>query len=82
MSLAEFEWKVAGIPCIVAITRFNRSQGWAGSPESCPSSEDYHGGCEVEFEILDRKGYKAKWLERKLSSQDTDEIEHKAMELL
>ncbi len=39
------------------------------------SDWDYYGGWfDVEFELYDRKGYRAKWLERKMTSADEDRI--------
>lgn len=39
------------------------------------SDWDYYGGWfDVEFELYDRKGYRAKWLERKMASADEDRI--------
>lgn len=29
----------------------------------------------MDYEILDRKGYKAPWLEKKITDKDTQEIE-------
>jgi hypothetical protein len=41
---------------------------------------DYYGYTESEWEVLDRKGYKAAWLERKLSSKDESRIESEIAE--
>ena len=39
------------------------------------SDWDYYGGWfDVEFELYDRKGHRAKWLERKMTSADEDRI--------
>jgi hypothetical protein len=45
-----------------------RVPAWKGSAHTCPSSDDYYGYTEIEFELYDRKGYHAKWLEAKLDS--------------
>lgn len=49
---------VAGIPCIVAVIELftASSDGWA-RPQTC-----------FTFDILDRKGYPAPWLEAKLDT--------------
>jgi hypothetical protein len=51
---------VAGIPCLVGVIDLytDTSDGWAGS-QSC-----------FEYDILDRRGYRALWLERKATSED------------
>jgi hypothetical protein len=38
------------------------------------SDWDYYGYSDAEWEVLDRKGYKAAWLERKLTARDNDRI--------
>ena len=35
----------------------------------------FYGYTECEFDVLDRKGYRAAWLERKMTSQDHSDIE-------
>ena len=42
---------------------------------NAPSDWDYHGYTEIEFEVFDRKGYKASWLKRKMSEGDKAAIE-------
>ena len=56
------EMSVAGIPCLVLVTSLISSSGnqWADS------DMDYYGYEEVEYEVYDRKGYHAQWLEKKL----------------
>ena len=41
-----------------------------GSPEDCFSEE----GGEIEFNVMDRKGYSAAWLEKKLTPEDVSRI--------
>ena len=70
MYQAEIETRVAGIPCIVAVEEY-----FEGSYNyNAASDHDYYGYSEAEWEVLDRKGYKAAWLERKLTSRDHDRI--------
>ena len=80
--LAEFEHRIAGIPCIIAVTYFHNTPAWRGSAHTCPSSEDYYGYTELEYDVLDRKGYKAAWLEKKVTADDETEINATALELL
>lgn len=41
----------------------------------CDSDWDYYGYTEIEYDILDRKGYYANWLIKKLTSNDEEAIE-------
>ena len=71
--IAEIEHRVCGIPCIVGVTDY---EGYtpayiSGPPENCYPAEGGSG----DFEILDRKGYRAKWLEKKITSRDEDAIQ-------
>ncbi len=71
--IAEIEHRVCGIPCIIGVTDY---EGYmpaytSGLPENCYPAEGGSG----EFEILDRKGYRAKWLEKKLTARDEDAIQ-------
>ena len=44
------------------------------SAYNCPSDSDYYGDEEVEYSVLDRKGYPAAWLERKLTPKEHSRI--------
>jgi len=68
------ETSVSGIPCLAKVTSFLRVPAWKGSAHNCPSDLDYYGYTEIEFELYDRKGYRAGWLESKLDL-DQDLIE-------
>jgi hypothetical protein len=66
---------IQGIPCQVKMVYGHYQEPWRGSPHDCPSDWDYYGGwVELEFEVYDRKGYRAKWLERKMTPEDEDRI--------
>ena len=69
------ETTISGIPCQVECTYYNYTKPWRGAIQDCPSDWDYYGGTEIEFEVFDRKGYKAAWLERKLTQEDIERIE-------
>ena len=69
---------VQGIPAQAKVTYYY-SQG----PDlSADNPFDYHGGYEVEFELLDRKGYPAEWLERKVDDKTRNEIEDQIIEYM
>lgn len=76
----QIESKIQGIPCLIEVTTFKSVKPWKGSPQTCPSSDDYYGYNEIEFEVLDRKGYKAAWLERKMTKEDKARIESEILE--
>ena len=79
--LNEFEHHISGIPCIIGVTYFHYQPPWSGSAHTCPSSDDYYGFTEMEYEVLDRKGYKADWLASKITEDDDAEIRAAALEL-
>jgi len=43
------------------------------------SDWDYYGYTDMDFTVLDRKGYKAPWLERKMTSEDVIRIQEEAI---
>ena len=69
----DFDSHVKGIPCQVVIDSCTVVKG--SFSRNAPSDLDYHGYSEVEFHLLDRKGYSASWLESKMSDADRDRIE-------
>jgi hypothetical protein len=69
-----FQSTVNGIPCIVKVNKHLVVPPYLGSPHDCPSDLDYYGYTEFEYNILDRKGYPASWLEDKLTSADDDRL--------
>lgn len=70
---AEIESTVAGIPCIIGVTHYESVKG--SYSYHAASDMDYYGYNEAEWEVLDRKGYKAAWLEKKLTKSDIVRIE-------
>lgn len=67
----QVETTVSGIPCLVEVERY-----FVQKPDynNDVSDFDYYGYSELDFVIKDRKGYLAKWLERKLTDADIDRI--------
>lgn len=76
----QIESRIQGIPCLIEVTTLSVVKPWRGSIDKCPSSDDYYGYTEVEFNVLDRKGYKAPWLEKKMSVNDLKRIESEILE--
>ena len=69
---AEIETTIAGIPCLIGVTHYECVRG--SYSYNAVSDMDYYGYSEAEWDVLDRKGYKAAWLERKLTARDHDRI--------
>lgn len=70
--IAEMDARICGIPCIIGVTHFHEeSASW-----DCP------GDIEVEFDILDRKGYPAAWLERKMTLKDETKLYDEVIEFM
>lgn len=65
--------KVQGIPCIVRVTSWsaNVPAQVSGPPERCYPAE----GGESAWEILDRNGRPAAWLEKKMTDDDRYRID-------
>ena len=59
-----FESNVQGIPCQDQITRSIVERQFGLFP----------GYCDFEYEIYDRKGYRAKWLEAKITNNEHERI--------
>ena len=76
--IAEIETRVAGIPCIIGVTEYECVKG--SYSYHAASDWDYYGYTECDFEVLDRRGRKAAWLERKLTDKITREIEQEIAE--
>ena len=73
-----FPFHIAGIPCQIQATISGESRPAKinAPPEYCYEAE-YP---EVDFEVLDRKGYPAPWLEAKLTDEPRYDIECEALD--
>lgn len=70
--VAEIEHRVAGIPCLIGVIDYTSVKG--SYSYHADSDLDYHGYTESEWEILDRRGRPAPWLQRKLDAKEEDAI--------
>ena len=68
----QMESQIAGIPCLIEITHFVNVKG---DSSTRASDWDFYGYTESEWNVRDRKGYCAAWLEKKMTSKDTARIE-------
>lgn len=67
---ADFETRVAGIPCGVVVLGYRDASDWSSNP-AMAEPEDR----EFEFILVNLRGYRARWLERKLTECDCKRIE-------
>jgi hypothetical protein len=70
---AVVESTICGIPCLIGVTYYESING--SYSYNAASDMDYYGYSESEYDVLDRKGYRAKWLERKVTEDDTAQID-------
>lgn len=68
-----FDTYICGIPCQVKVTRYLVVKG--SYSRDAASDMDYYGYTEMDYEILDRRGYPAAWLESKLTEGERRRIE-------
>ena len=66
------ETRISGIPCLIDPT-YVFTQKALGP--SCDSDQDCYGYSEVEYNVCDRRGRLAPWLERKMTQEEKEEIE-------
>lgn len=72
-----FETQIQGIPCQIDVTDCTVVKG--SYSYNAPSDWDYYGYTEFDFEVYDRKGYPAAWLERKMTDDDRGRIQEEYM---
>ncbi|WP_289101034.1 hypothetical protein [uncultured Marinobacter sp.] len=74
-----FESRVAGIPCQIEVTYYSEDRPMrvtgSGFGDADPPEPE-----EFEFTVLDRKGYPAPWLERKLTRDDYQRIKQEYLQ--
>lgn len=78
--MSEFSFRVCGIPCIVRVLDWEPYDPGrtSGPPERCHPPE----GGWAEFELLDKKGRRAEWLERKMGKNDHENVELAVMQFM
>ena len=67
-------YRVAGIPCQIGVIAWDYQAPYRGSPYHCDSDHDCYGWEDSDWEVLDRKGYRAKWLEAKLTDKERERV--------
>lgn len=71
---------IQGIPCIVEETHIYYTKPSFKPACLCDSPSEFYGDYEVEFDVFDRKGYRAAWLERKMTDKDRERIEQEILD--
>ena len=72
-----FETRIAGIPCQCKVITLTDPQPMRVYGPSMEDADPPEPG-EIEFEVLDRKGYPAAWLANKLVDNDIDRLYEEA----
>ena len=62
---------VAGIPCKLGVTEVGYYE--PAYTRGHPDNWEPEDACSHSYDILDRKGYRAKWLDAKCSVKDCDQ---------
>ena len=78
--LETLPYRLQGIPCQIGVKHFLRVEG--SYSRNAPSDMDYYGWAECDWDVLDRRGKPAPWLERKLTQRDCDDIDNTIFERL
>ena len=78
--ITEIESRVAGIPCLIGVSHFDCVRG--SYSYNAASDMDYYGYSDSEWDVLDRRGRPADWLDRKLTAADRCRIEREIEEAM
>ena len=71
-----FDTQVCGIPCTVVIMAYHPYRRAVYSGDMCGPEEHP----SAEWILLDRRGYRAGWLEDKLGCDDIERIDEEAVD--
>ena len=75
----KLETTIAGIPCQVEVTHYRHQPPMGPSADS---DWDCYGYTELDFDVFDRKGYSAPWLEAKLTDYERELIEEQLIDAM
>jgi hypothetical protein len=75
--MTQIEVRVCGIPAIAKLTHFHEQKPLG---RWCDSREDCYGYIDMEFDICDRRGRRAEWLENKMTDADWAAVEKQILE--
>lgn len=74
---AELDTRISGIPCGIRVDRCFVQEPMGRMADS---DWDCYGFEEIEFTVLDTKGYEAPWLQAKLTDEEIQEIQTEILE--
>jgi len=72
--MVTIEARIQGIPCQVQLDYYEPVT--PAYRRGHPDNWEPESGGELRWSVLDRRGYPAPWLVRKLTDKDADHIEH------
>jgi hypothetical protein len=64
--------RVAGIPCLIGVISHKSVKGSFNYNDV--SDLDYYGYSDSQFHVLDRRGRRATWLEKKLNDREQQSV--------
>lgn len=64
---------IQGIPALALVTHYRVVRG--SFSHNAPSDLDYRGYTEMEYEVCDRRGRAAPWLQLKMNEEDRMRVE-------
>ena len=68
---SDIDTHIQGIPCGIRVTSYFRQKPLGPRADS---DVDCYGYSDCEYTVLDREGYPALWLERKIKEDDNERI--------
>jgi len=80
--LDSFASHVGGNPCLIEVTHYLRVAPYRGPARFADSPDDLRGYTECEFAVMDKRGERAEWLERRITPADRARIEREIAERL
>ena len=72
------ESRISGIPCVIDVLTAEITKGSYSRQAETP--DDYFGYKCIEFNVCDRRGRPAPWLEAKMTDTERAEIEQPILE--
>ena len=70
---------IAGIPCKVEVTHYFVQKPLGPRADS---DLDCYGYTDIEYLVLDRRGYPAAWLAEKMDDRDVEQLENEIKETM
>lgn len=78
MSLGEFEHRIAGIPCRIAVLHYHAEPEIRhGHPDTWTAADT-----DAEWEVRDSRGRRADWLAAKLTEDEYDIVDRLVAEFM